>query len=74
VSSFRVRIFDAPRNDDLVGASLASKKASPLAIVERIGNPWVVALGSITFIVATMGITSSPPSSRSGCRCLAPMP
>jgi hypothetical protein len=24
--------------------------------VERIGNPWVVALGSITFIVATMGI------------------
>src|ERR1700722_16327484 len=28
----------------------------PVAIVERIGNPWVVALGSITFIVATMGI------------------
>jgi NCS1 family nucleobase:cation symporter-1 len=24
----------------------------PVAIVERIGNPWVVALGSITFIVA----------------------
>jgi len=29
---------------------------TPFAIVERIGNPWVVALGSITFIVATMGI------------------
>ena len=28
----------------------------PVAIVERIGNPIVVALGSITFIVATMGI------------------
>ena len=28
----------------------------PVAIVEHIGNPWVVALGSITFIVATMGI------------------
>ncbi|TXM72475.1 NCS1 family nucleobase:cation symporter-1, partial [Methylobacterium sp. WL12] len=28
----------------------------PIEIVERIGNPWVVALGSITFIVATMGI------------------
>jgi nucleobase:cation symporter-1, NCS1 family len=28
----------------------------PVAIVERIGNPYVVALGSITFIVATMGI------------------
>jgi NCS1 family nucleobase:cation symporter-1 len=28
----------------------------PVAIVERIGNPWIVALGSITFIVATMGI------------------
>src|SRR6201989_3387647 len=28
----------------------------PVAIVEKIGNPWVVALGSITFIVATMGI------------------
>ena len=28
----------------------------PVAIVERIGNPWVVALGSITFTVATMGI------------------
>jgi NCS1 family nucleobase:cation symporter-1 len=28
----------------------------PVAIVQRIGNPWVVALGSITFIVATMGI------------------
>lgn len=28
----------------------------PVEIVERIGNPWVVALGSITFIVATMGI------------------
>jgi nucleobase:cation symporter-1, NCS1 family len=28
----------------------------PVAIVERIGNPWVVAIGSITFIVATMGI------------------
>ncbi len=25
-------------------------------IVERIGNPWVVILGSLTFIVATMGI------------------
>ena len=28
----------------------------PVGIVERIGNPVVVALGSITFIVATMGI------------------
>jgi NCS1 family nucleobase:cation symporter-1 len=28
----------------------------PVAIVEKIGNPWVVAIGSITFIVATMGI------------------
>src|ERR1700689_1869546 len=28
----------------------------PVAIVERIGNPWVVALGSVTFIVATMGL------------------
>ena len=28
----------------------------PVEIVERIGNPWVVAIGSITFIVATMGI------------------
>ena len=28
----------------------------PVAIVEKIGNPWVVALGSITFIIATMGI------------------
>src|SRR5580693_4023369 len=28
----------------------------PVAIVERIGNPWVVAIGSVTFIVATMGI------------------
>ena len=28
----------------------------PVAIVERIGNRWVVAIGSITFIVATMGI------------------
>jgi NCS1 family nucleobase:cation symporter-1 len=28
----------------------------PVAIVERIGNPYVVALGSITFIIATMGI------------------
>jgi NCS1 family nucleobase:cation symporter-1 len=28
----------------------------PVAIVERIGNPIVVAIGSITFIVATMGI------------------
>jgi NCS1 family nucleobase:cation symporter-1 len=28
----------------------------PVGIVERIGNPIVVALGSITFIVATMGI------------------
>ena len=28
----------------------------PVSIVERIGNPWVVALGAITFIVATMGI------------------
>ena len=28
----------------------------PVEIVERIGNPWIVALGSITFIVATMGI------------------
>ena len=28
----------------------------PVLIVEKIGNPWIVALGSITFIVATMGI------------------
>src|SRR5271168_2438795 len=28
----------------------------PVGIVERIGNPIVVALGSLTFIVATMGI------------------
>jgi NCS1 family nucleobase:cation symporter-1 len=28
----------------------------PVAIVERIGNPFVVALGAVTFIVATMGI------------------
>lgn len=28
----------------------------PVHIVERIGNPWVVAIGSITFIIATMGI------------------
>jgi nucleobase:cation symporter-1, NCS1 family len=28
----------------------------PVRIVERIGNPWVAALGSLTFIVATMGI------------------
>ena len=28
----------------------------PVEIVEKIGNPWVVAIGSITFIVATMGI------------------
>src|ERR1700761_879919 len=28
----------------------------PVGIVERIGNPIVVAIGSITFIVATMGI------------------
>jgi nucleobase:cation symporter-1, NCS1 family len=28
----------------------------PVRIVERIGNPWIVILGSITFIVATMGI------------------
>jgi NCS1 nucleoside transporter family len=28
----------------------------PVGIVERIGNPWVVALGAVTFIVATMGI------------------
>jgi NCS1 family nucleobase:cation symporter-1 len=28
----------------------------PVGIVERIGNPIVVALGSVTFIVATMGI------------------
>jgi nucleobase:cation symporter-1, NCS1 family len=28
----------------------------PVAIVQKIGNPWVVALGSVTFIVATMGI------------------
>jgi NCS1 family nucleobase:cation symporter-1 len=28
----------------------------PVLIVERIGNPVVVAIGSITFIVATMGI------------------
>lgn len=28
----------------------------PVHIVERIGNPWIVAIGSITFIVATMGI------------------
>jgi NCS1 family nucleobase:cation symporter-1 len=28
----------------------------PVRIVERIGNPWIVILGSLTFIVATMGI------------------
>jgi NCS1 family nucleobase:cation symporter-1 len=28
----------------------------PVLIVERIGNPFVVVIGSITFIVATMGI------------------
>ncbi|MCO4315600.1 NCS1 family nucleobase:cation symporter-1 [Phyllobacterium sp. 21LDTY02-6] len=28
----------------------------PVAIVERINNPWIVILGSVTFIVATMGI------------------
>jgi NCS1 family nucleobase:cation symporter-1 len=28
----------------------------PVLIVEKIGNPWVAALGSVTFIVATMGI------------------
>ncbi|MEJ1119921.1 NCS1 family nucleobase:cation symporter-1 [Phyllobacterium sp. CCNWLW109] len=28
----------------------------PVAIVERINNSWIVVLGSITFIVATMGI------------------
>lgn len=28
----------------------------PVHIVERIGNRWIVALGSITFVVATMGI------------------
>jgi nucleobase:cation symporter-1, NCS1 family len=28
----------------------------PVRIVEKIGNPWIVALGSLTFIVATMGI------------------
>src|SRR3984885_15042633 len=28
----------------------------PVQIVEKIGNPWIVALGSLTFIVATMGI------------------
>jgi nucleobase:cation symporter-1, NCS1 family len=28
----------------------------PVRIVERIGNPWIVAVGSVTFIVATMGI------------------
>jgi NCS1 family nucleobase:cation symporter-1 len=28
----------------------------PVSIVERIGNPWVVGLGAVTFIVATMGI------------------
>src|ERR1700760_4140018 len=28
----------------------------PVAIVEKIGNPWIVALGSLTFNVATMGI------------------
>jgi nucleobase:cation symporter-1, NCS1 family len=28
----------------------------PVRIVERIGNPWVVAVGAITFVVATMGI------------------
>jgi NCS1 family nucleobase:cation symporter-1 len=28
----------------------------PVRIVERIGNPWIVVLGSATFIVATMGI------------------
>jgi nucleobase:cation symporter-1, NCS1 family len=28
----------------------------PVRIVEKIGNPWIVVLGSLTFIVATMGI------------------
>jgi NCS1 family nucleobase:cation symporter-1 len=28
----------------------------PVRIVEKIGNPWIVILGSLTFIVATMGI------------------
>lgn len=28
----------------------------PVEIVHRIDNPWVVAIGSITFIIATMGI------------------
>jgi NCS1 family nucleobase:cation symporter-1 len=28
----------------------------PVRIVERIGNAWIVVLGSLTFIVATMGI------------------
>jgi NCS1 family nucleobase:cation symporter-1 len=28
----------------------------PVRIVERIGKPWIVILGSVTFIVATMGI------------------
>jgi nucleobase:cation symporter-1, NCS1 family len=28
----------------------------PVAIVQHIGNPWVVAIGAITFIIATMGI------------------
>jgi NCS1 family nucleobase:cation symporter-1 len=28
----------------------------PVLIVEKIGSPWVAALGSVTFIVATMGI------------------
>jgi nucleobase:cation symporter-1, NCS1 family len=28
----------------------------PVHIVEKIGNTWIVALGSLTFIVATMGI------------------
>ncbi|HEX4409747.1 MAG TPA: NCS1 family nucleobase:cation symporter-1 [Xanthobacteraceae bacterium] len=28
----------------------------PVRIVEHIGNPWIVAVGSVTFIVATMGI------------------
>jgi NCS1 family nucleobase:cation symporter-1 len=28
----------------------------PVRIVEHIGNPWIVAIGSVTFVVATMGI------------------
>jgi len=28
----------------------------PVRIVEKIGNPWIVVIGSLTFIVATMGI------------------